>query len=142
MTPSADTEKRDPKEVKEMFARVAQGYDFVNHAMCLGLDIIWRKRLVKTLLRGRQPGGIYLDLACGSGDVALSIASADGKSKIIGVDFCPEMLGSAKAKASKGSPKELSFWRRTAPTCLLMEILSTGLQFLSDSGILKTARNA
>lgn len=100
MTPSADTKKRDPKEVKRMFARVAKGYDFVNHAMCFGLDILWRSRLVKILLQGRRAGGAYLDVACGSGDVAVAVAEADEKSKICGVDFCAEMLDAAKAKAA------------------------------------------
>lgn len=96
---SADAKKREPSEVKTMFARVASRYDLINRAMCFGLDRLWRAKLVDALLKDapRQPDCI--DLACGSGDVALRILSDNPKARVKGVDFCAPMLEIARKKS-------------------------------------------
>ncbi len=101
----ANPYSRKPEGVKNMFARVAKVYDPINRAMCFGLDILWRKRLVRTLLppERRECGAKIIDVACGSGDVSLETLIAYPAAEVVGVDFCPEMLNAAKRKLS-GSP--------------------------------------
>lgn len=80
-----------------MFARIAGRYDLGNRVLSGGLDLWWRNRLVKALLK-TGPKEV-LDLACGSGDVAFEISrkALDGID-IIGMDFCQPMLDEAMAK--------------------------------------------
>ena len=95
-----DFQQRNPEDVKNMFSEVSQNYDKINRAMCFGLDILWRKKLVKLALakKSKAPKKI-IDLACGSGDVCLELAKADKNANIVASDFCPEMLAIAKQKA-------------------------------------------
>ena len=97
-----DWQKRNPQEVKKMFSRVSRVYDIVNHAMCFGLDVLWRKRLVKESLKSTaSKSPLILDMACGSGDVAIGIAKANQAAKILAADFCADMLKVARAKVLK-----------------------------------------
>ena len=71
----ADPIRRDPEDVKRLFARVSARYDAINRAMCGGLDVLWRGRLAKTaaaLARENRGGGgkKYLDIACAAGTSA------------------------------------------------------------------------
>ena len=97
----ADPIRRDPEDVKRLFARVSARYDAINRAMCGGLDVLWRGRLAKTaaaLARENRGGGEkkYLDIACGSGDVCARLLGEDPDCSVGGVDFCPEMLALAR----------------------------------------------
>lgn len=84
-----------------MFARVAPKYDLINRAMCFGMDKFWRKNLAKNALcSARQSGLPVLDLACGSGDVALEILKLDPDVGVVCADLCAEMLELAKKKIS------------------------------------------
>jgi demethylmenaquinone methyltransferase/2-methoxy-6-polyprenyl-1,4-benzoquinol methylase len=87
----------DPAAVNTMFAQVAQRYDRANRILSCGVDLWWRRRLVKSV-RTYQPARI-LDLATGSGDVAFALARglAPGV-RITGMDFCQPMLEVALAK--------------------------------------------
>lgn len=106
----ADFEKRDPEEVKTMFAEVAKNYDKINRAMCFGLDVLWRNALADSAL-SQTPNAAetpqtartkkILDIACGSGDVALALAKKDASAEITAADFCPEMLEVARAKIAR-----------------------------------------
>ena len=98
-----DTSKREPSEVKAMFGRVAKHYDLINRAMCGGLDVRWRKRLVKEVLTSSADGDTFLDVACGSGDVCAEILNQCPDVKVVGADFCPEMLKIAKAKCKNAT---------------------------------------
>ena len=79
-----------------MFGRVARRYDLANHLLSGGLDFLWRRRAAQ-IVSGWNPGRV-LDLATGSGDLALSIAKQLRQSEITGADFCAEMLEIARAK--------------------------------------------
>ena len=98
-----DPRRRDPEDVKRLFARVSARYDAINRAMCGGLDVLWRGRLAKTaaaLARENGGGGgkKYLDIACGSGDVCARLLGEDPDCRVVGADFCPEMLALAREK--------------------------------------------
>ena len=78
-------------QVREMFVRIAPRYDFLNKLLSLGIDRRWRKYAAKKI-KSRQEGRI-LDIATGTGDMALEAARATaGTIKIIGVDFCSAMV--------------------------------------------------
>lgn len=76
-------------QVKKMFDNIAGRYDFLNHFLSLGLDFYWRKKALK--LTGLSADSILLDVACGTGDVAIQ-AKKMGVQKIFGADFSHNML--------------------------------------------------
>jgi demethylmenaquinone methyltransferase/2-methoxy-6-polyprenyl-1,4-benzoquinol methylase len=87
---------RDPESVRAMFGRIARRYDLANHVLSCGADFLWRRRAAK-IVATWQPRDV-LDLATGSGDLALTIQRRVPDAKIIAADFSPEMLAVARAK--------------------------------------------
>ena len=84
---------QDPKFVKGAFAKIADRYVVTNHVLSMGTDILWRKK-VGRMVRGWKPGRV-LDVATGTGDLALEIQKKCPEAKVLGTDFCPEMLAHA-----------------------------------------------
>ncbi len=85
-------------QVRAMFDRIAGFYDRMNSVMTAGLHHAWRRRAAD--LAGVGPGSSALDVACGTGDLAIELAGrvgADGE--VIGCDFSQEMLVHARRKA-------------------------------------------
>ncbi len=103
-----DASRREPDSVKAMFTRVAPFYDFINRAMTFGLDIIWRRRLVRALELPEGESKV-VDIACGSGDVALEVARKYPQAKITCSDFCAPMLDIAREKFAKNFPNRAEF---------------------------------
>lgn len=94
----------DPNAVRTMFARIAGRYDLANRLLSGGIDIWWRRKLVRAVHDARPMA--VLDLATGSGDVAFALA--DGLPitvQINGMDFCQPMLDQAVLKRDAGSPR-------------------------------------
>jgi demethylmenaquinone methyltransferase/2-methoxy-6-polyprenyl-1,4-benzoquinol methylase len=83
------------KKVKNIFDSIAFKYDFLNHLLSFGFDRYWRRKALK--LTGLSSESILLDVACGTGDVAIE-AKKQGVSKIIGADLSYEMLHLFKSK--------------------------------------------
>ncbi|MES3036396.1 MAG: bifunctional demethylmenaquinone methyltransferase/2-methoxy-6-polyprenyl-1,4-benzoquinol methylase UbiE [Bdellovibrionota bacterium] len=89
----------DPSRIQAMFAQVAPKYDSANTVLSLGLHHMWRSKLVK--LSDVKKGDSVLDCATGTGDLAIEFKKAVGpEGKVIGTDFCAEMLESAPRKAA------------------------------------------
>jgi demethylmenaquinone methyltransferase/2-methoxy-6-polyprenyl-1,4-benzoquinol methylase len=87
---------RDPNAVREMFNRVAARYDLANHVLSGGCDFLWRKRATEVVASWNPP--CILDVATGSGDLALSLKRKLPASKVIGLDFSADMLAIARRK--------------------------------------------
>ncbi|MDP2637163.1 MAG: bifunctional demethylmenaquinone methyltransferase/2-methoxy-6-polyprenyl-1,4-benzoquinol methylase UbiE [bacterium] len=81
-----------------LFSRIAKRYDFMNHVMSFGLDVLWRKRLVA--VANAAKGNSVLDMATGTGDVAFEFAKR-GDIRVVGVDISEAMLERARAKAEQ-----------------------------------------
>jgi len=90
------------RQVHEMFRGIAPRYDFLNRLLSLGFDIRWRRFAVNLI--DYSSGGRILDVATGTGDMALHIASATPASvSIVGMDFCKEMIDIASTKTGISS---------------------------------------
>jgi demethylmenaquinone methyltransferase/2-methoxy-6-polyprenyl-1,4-benzoquinol methylase len=85
-------------QVRAMFDRIAGFYDVMNSVMTAGLHHRWRARAADLAALG--PGDSALDVACGTGDLAIELARrvAPGGT-VVGSDFSEEMLARARAKA-------------------------------------------
>ena len=76
-------------QVRRIFESIAGDYDFLNHLLSFGVDYYWRKKALK--LTGVNSRSVLLDVACGTGDVAIA-ARKLGVANIIGADFSFNML--------------------------------------------------
>ncbi|HEX5762234.1 MAG TPA: bifunctional demethylmenaquinone methyltransferase/2-methoxy-6-polyprenyl-1,4-benzoquinol methylase UbiE [Solirubrobacterales bacterium] len=86
-------------QVNRMFDRIAGRYDLLNSLMTAGLHHRWRGRAAD--LAGLQPGEAALDVCCGTGDLALELASRVApEGHVVGCDFSEPMLDLAREKAA------------------------------------------
>jgi demethylmenaquinone methyltransferase/2-methoxy-6-polyprenyl-1,4-benzoquinol methylase len=96
----------------QMFDRIAARYDTLNRVLSLGLDQRWRRKVVRSLgldvKRRKQGEGSWygerprvLDVATGTGDLAIEIAKSCPGATIVGLDPSPGMLGVAQRKVDK-----------------------------------------
>jgi len=93
----------DSAAVNSMFGRIAGRYDLANRLLSLGRDAAWRRRLVSAVARA-APRDV-VDLATGSGDVALALAVAlPSATSVRGIDFCAPMLAEAERKKAAAGP--------------------------------------
>ena len=82
--------------VRGMFNDIAPTYDRLNHILSLDIDRLWRKRVVRIVRRlGAKR---IMDMATGTGDLAIALARNIEGSTIYGADFSSEMLAIAKQK--------------------------------------------
>ncbi|MFA6923028.1 MAG: bifunctional demethylmenaquinone methyltransferase/2-methoxy-6-polyprenyl-1,4-benzoquinol methylase UbiE [Bacteroidales bacterium] len=89
---------KEKKVIEAMFNNIAHRYDFLNHLLSGGFDIIWRRKVVN-VLKKHNPKTI-LDIATGSGDMAINAIKIN-PDKIIGIDISEEMLSVAIEKIKK-----------------------------------------
>ena len=86
------------EQVRAMFDRIARVYDPINSVMTAGLHQRWRERAAD--MAALRPGDRALDVATGTGDLALALADRVGASgEVVGADFSERMLELARAKA-------------------------------------------
>ena len=83
----------------EMFDRIARRYDFVNRVLSLGMDGGWRRRTVRALQLGQRPR--VLDIATGTGDLAIEIVRQRPSATVVGLDPSHEMLAIATRKLAR-----------------------------------------
>ena len=95
------------KPLYDMFTAVPKRYDLVNHVITWGLDKRWRRKAAEACLAAKPQRA--LDLCCGTGDLAITLARIAGDSlAIVGVDYSQPMLDIATKKAGALSVR-LSF---------------------------------
>ncbi len=83
------------EQVATMFNNISKKYDFLNHFLSFGIDIIWRKKAIR-LLKDTQPKQL-LDIATGTGDFAISALKLNPK-KVTGIDISEGMLSVGREK--------------------------------------------
>ncbi len=83
--------------VARMFARIARRYDLLNTVMTGGMHHRWRRLAARLAAQGME--GVALDVATGTGDFAIALLQNPGIRQVVALDFVPEMLELAKAKA-------------------------------------------
>lgn len=90
----------NPELIRSMFAKVAKNYDMANSVLSIGIHHLWRKKLVQ--LSQARLGQSVLDCATGTGDLAIEFKKTVGPTgKVIGTDFCKEMMITAPKKAQE-----------------------------------------
>jgi demethylmenaquinone methyltransferase / 2-methoxy-6-polyprenyl-1,4-benzoquinol methylase len=98
-SPQARTGTLEEGQVRAMFDRIARVYDLMNSVMTAGLHHRWRERAADLAAVG--PGGRALDVACGTGDLAIELARRVGPTgTVVGSDFSEAMLERARQKSS------------------------------------------
>src|SRR5262249_58673282 len=85
--------QRAPK-VREMFSRLAQRYDLINDIMSFGLHRRWKRQTVRLAVDSRKSPLRWLDLCCGTGDMAF-LAEGIGGRPVLRVGLTPPMLSVA-----------------------------------------------
>lgn len=83
--------------IRGLFTRIAGGYDRLNRILTLGLDVIWRRRALAMADDGDAPASI-LDLASGTGDLALMELRRFPQARVTACDLVPAMLDIARSK--------------------------------------------
>ena len=99
ITPYQDNQVAKKAQVADMFNNISKTYDFLNHFLSLGIDIIWRKKAINELKKD-NPQQI-LDVATGTGDFAFEALKILNPKKIVGVDISQGMLDIAQQKITK-----------------------------------------
>ena len=98
VVPYKEDSSTKKQQVARMFDSISRRYDFLNHFLSLGIDILWRKKAI-ALLRDLQPK-IILDVATGTGDFSIEALSLKPE-KIIGIDISEGMLEVGRQKMRK-----------------------------------------
>lgn len=93
--PYKDSNLSKKEQVAKMFDTISGDYDGLNRVISFGIDVKWRKKVVK-LVKAQQPKTI-LDIATGTGDLAIAMADTNAE-KIIGLDISSGMLEIGKEK--------------------------------------------
>jgi demethylmenaquinone methyltransferase/2-methoxy-6-polyprenyl-1,4-benzoquinol methylase len=93
---NSNTSKKN--EVRAMFNSIAPKYDLLNHLLSMGIDVIWRKRVIRELKKYKP--SIVLDMATGTGDLAI-MAAHSGIPQVVGIDLSSEMVAVGNAKILK-----------------------------------------
>ena len=104
ITPYSKDKTSKKEQVAKMFDAIAGRYDFLNHFLSLGIDIVWRKIAVREIAKVNPK--MILDIATGTGDLAIE-ASRLNPSQVVGVDISNNMLDVGREKMKKKSLDKL-----------------------------------
>jgi demethylmenaquinone methyltransferase/2-methoxy-6-polyprenyl-1,4-benzoquinol methylase len=98
VTPYKSSNERKKEQVTKMFDTISKEYDSLNRVISFGIDIKWRNKVVKIV--GKHNPGTILDIATGTGDLAISLTKTSA-TKIIGLDISEGMLSVGRKKIEK-----------------------------------------
>jgi len=96
--PYKDSDLGKKEQVTQMFDNVSSNYDFLNRILTFGIDVSWRKKVVQ--LVSDQKAEKILDIATGTGDLAIMFANTNAK-EIVGLDLSPGMLAIGNKKVAE-----------------------------------------
>jgi ubiquinone/menaquinone biosynthesis methyltransferase len=94
-----DSPEDKRRHVRRLFETISGRYDLITRLLSFGLDQRWKARLIEALAVG--PATRALDLACGTGDLAIAMAAAGAS--VVGLDITPSMLKLARVKPHAGA---------------------------------------
>ncbi|MBQ3174209.1 MAG: bifunctional demethylmenaquinone methyltransferase/2-methoxy-6-polyprenyl-1,4-benzoquinol methylase UbiE [Alistipes sp.] len=97
-------EQTKKEQVEDMFDNIAPTYDRLNHIMSLNIDRIWRRRVMRIVRRSKAH--TIMDVATGTGDLAIAMAKRVDRTHILGIDLSEEMLAVARRKIEKQGLEE------------------------------------
>ena len=97
-------EQSKKEQVEQMFDNIAPTYDKLNHIMSLNIDRVWRRRVMRIVRRSKAHK--IMDVATGTGDLAIAMAKRVDRTQILGVDLSEEMLAVARRKVEKQGLEE------------------------------------
>ncbi len=98
VTPYKDSSLNKKEQVEQMFDTISNKYDNLNRVISLGTDLKWRRKVLK-MVKNHTPDSI-LDVATGTGDLAIQFAKNIDAKKIIGFDLSQGMLSMAQKKVA------------------------------------------
>lgn len=108
IVPFKDSELGKKQQIAEMFDKIAFRYDFLNRFLSGGIDVYWRRQAIRELRTGlagmaaqREGDPAILDVATGTGDMAVMLARRFPESRITGVDISEGMLGIGRQKLAR-----------------------------------------
>jgi len=96
--PYKNSDLTKKEQVTQMFDTISKEYDGLNRVISFGIDIKWRKKVVNIV--GKQNPNSILDIATGTGDLAINLAKTNAE-KIVGFDISPGMLEVGKKKITQ-----------------------------------------
>ncbi len=99
VTPYKDSAEGKKKQVEQMFDTISENYDGMNRVISMGTDVSWRKKVI-AMVAEKKPDSI-LDIATGTGDLAIQFAKATKSKKIVGLDLSEGMLSVARKKVAQ-----------------------------------------
>lgn len=99
ITPFADDARGKTEQVREMFDSIAPDYDLMNRAMTFGIDRLWRRKAVGML--GRVKHDDILDIATGTGDLAIALARRLKPRAVTGIDLSAGMVEIGRRKVDE-----------------------------------------
>lgn len=99
--PYKDSSEGKKKQVEHMFDTISENYDELNRVISLGRDVSWRKKIIRRI-SDSNPESI-LDIATGTGDLAIQFAEKSQATRIVGLDLSEGMLTIARKKIA-GKP--------------------------------------
>ncbi|WP_320677304.1 bifunctional demethylmenaquinone methyltransferase/2-methoxy-6-polyprenyl-1,4-benzoquinol methylase UbiE [Prochlorococcus sp. MIT 1300] len=127
----------DPKSIEQLFDEIAPSYDKLNDLLSLGLHRIWKRQLLGWLKPTQ--GESWLDLCCGTGDLALVLAGRVRPSgHVLGLDSSSEQLSLAKKRSNKKPSLNISWLQADAlntglsSDCFDGAVMAYGLRNLSN----------
>ena len=97
VNPYKDSDQSKREQVERMFDTISKEYDGLNRVISFGIDVKWRKKVVNKVA-ATKPKRI-LDVATGTGDLAINLAKTDAE-EIIGLDISAGMLSVGKEKVA------------------------------------------
>lgn len=95
--PYSDSDLGKKEQVEQMFDNISKKYDLLNRILSMGIDVSWRKKVVKSIVKAKPQ--TILDIATGTGDLAIQMANATN-AQITGFDLSAGMLEVGRKKVA------------------------------------------